>query len=61
MGDMYFVGFSQLWESAETRFYHSNSFRSGGRRTVFDVGSYNVEKRHLVHAIFSNYTGQHRK
>ena len=47
MGDMYFVGFSQLRESAETRFDYGNSFRNGSRRPVFDVGCYNVEKRHL--------------
>jgi len=57
MGDMYFVSFSQLRESAETRFDHSNSFRRGSRRTVSNVGCYNVEKRHLVHAIFGNYGG----
>lgn len=57
MGDMYFVSFSQLRESAEARFDHSNSFRRGSRRTVSNVGCYNVEKRHLVHAIFGNYGG----
>jgi len=60
MRDMYFVSFSQLRESAETRFDHGNSFRRGSRRTVSNVGCYNVEKRHLVHGVIGNYAGQHR-
>lgn len=49
MGDMYFVGFSQLRKSAEARFNHGNSFRRGGRSPMSDVGCDNVEKRHLTH------------
>jgi len=60
MGDVYFVSFSQLRESAETRFDYSDSFRRGSRRPVFNVGSYNVEKRHLIHSIFVSGVGQHR-
>lgn len=53
------MSFPQLWEGAETRLNHSNSFRCGGSRPMFNVGCDNVEKRHLF-LVFVGYVRQHR-
>ena len=58
MGDMDFVCFSQLWESAETRFNHSNSFRCGSCGPMFDVGCDYVEKRYLFRLVGVSYPRQ---
>lgn len=54
MRDVYLVGFSQLWESAKTRFNYSNGFRCGDRRPVFGVWGNHIEKCHLFHLIIVN-------
>ena len=51
MRDVDLVSFSQLRESAETRLNHSNNFRYGRCRSMFNVGCDDVEECHLFNLV----------